>query len=74
MQIWSSGNKEGKVGLSGQGGDSGWGNLVAQGTVGSIGRQAGVARVELSWRSLSGFASLRAHVGKGAGSGREGRS
>lgn len=74
LQIWSSCNKEGKVELSGQGGDSGWGDLLAQGTVGSTGWQAGVTRVELSWRSRSGFASLGAHVGKGAGSGREGRS
>lgn len=40
----------------------------------SAGRQARVAKVELSWSSRSGFASRGAHVGKGAGSGREGRS
>lgn len=74
FQIWSPCSNEGKVGSSGQGGDRGWGDHVTQETVESAGRQARIAKVELSWSSRSGFASRGAHVGKGAGSGREGRS
>lgn len=74
FQIWAPCSNEGKVGSWGQGGDRGWGDHVTQGTVGSPGRQARVAKVELSWSSLSDFASRSAHVEKGAGSEREGRS